>query len=427
MARTVHEAKITSRTARKNLEPGRQPHWQTLVHGQSHLGWQRWPQDRAGRWVLRRRRGSDYSITPIGTADDAQKADGLTVFDFEQARARAVELSSAGSRPAGRLTVQRCMVEYLDHLTSIGKSTGTAEIASTTHILPALGTVAVDALTKTQLQKWLAQVASQPARKRTAKGAPQQYKRTEDVRKRRASANRMLKVLRAALNHAFAEGTVSSNKAWATVKPFRQADAARVRYLKIDEASRLINASDPEFRPLVRAALETGARYGELAALRVADFNPDSGTVAVFNSKKSKARHVVLTDAGIAFFAAHCAGRAGAALMFTRANGEPWKASNQNRFMDRACARANIVPRINFHACRHTWASHAVMAGVPILVVAANLGHTTTKVTEQNYAHLARGFVVDAIRAGAPRFAVDQSATVAPLSLAGARGKRKIS
>jgi integrase len=40
---------------------------------------------------------------------------------------------------------------------------------------------------------------------------------------------------------------------------------------------RLVNAADPEFRPLVRAALETGARYGELIQLTVADFNVDGG------------------------------------------------------------------------------------------------------------------------------------------------------
>ncbi len=49
---------------------------------------------------------------------------------------------------------------------------------------------------------------------------------------------------------------------------------ARIRYLTVAEAQRLINASDPEFRPLVRAALETGCRYSELTRLEVQDFNP---------------------------------------------------------------------------------------------------------------------------------------------------------
>lgn len=65
------------------------------------------------------------------------------------------------------------------------------------------------------------------------------------------------------------------------MEPFEGADAARVRYLSTIEAQQLINASDLDFRNLVRAALATGARYGELAALTVADFNPDSHTIYV--------------------------------------------------------------------------------------------------------------------------------------------------
>ena len=68
----------------------------------------------------------------------------------------------------------------------------------------------------------------------------------------------------------------------------------------------------PEFRPLVRAALETGCRYGELIRLEVHDFNPDAGTVAIHKSKSGKARHVILTPEGAEFFRQHCAGRVAA-------------------------------------------------------------------------------------------------------------------
>ena len=46
---------------------------------------------------------------------------------------------------------------------------------------------------------------------------------------------------------------------------FKNVDTARLRYLTIAEAQRLINASEPDFRLLVQAALQTGARYSELA------------------------------------------------------------------------------------------------------------------------------------------------------------------
>jgi integrase len=171
-------------------------------------------------------------------------------------------------------------------------------------------------------------------------------------------ANRVLTMLKAALNHPFDEGHVSNRDAWGRkLKPFRNVEVARVRYLTIEEARRLINASDADFRPLVRAALETGCRYGELARLEVVDFNADAGTVMIRQSKSDNARYVVLTDAGTAFFRQHCAGRTG--LMFTHADGIGWKASEQARPMHTACDDARIKPAIGFHQLRHTWASLA--------------------------------------------------------------------
>jgi integrase len=106
----------------------------------------------------------------------------------------------------------------------------------------------------------------------------------------------------------------------------------------------------------------------------VQDFNPDAGTVHVRKSKGGKPRHVVLTEQGADFFKQHCAGRAGSELMLRHADGSPWKKSQQSSPMRGACAHARITPAVGFHQLRHTWASHAVMAGVPLMVVARNLG-----------------------------------------------------
>ena len=50
--------------------------------------------------------------------------------------------------------------------------------------------------------------------------------------------------------------------------------------------------------------------------------------------------------------------------------------SHQLRPMNEACRRGKIEPPINFHTLRHTWASLATMNGVPLLIVAKNLGHS---------------------------------------------------
>jgi integrase len=421
MAGTVKHAKLDSRTARARLKRGRQPHWQALVPGKVHLGYQCWKGDPVGRWLLRRYVGGNkYRALTLGRADDAAAADGEHVLTFEQAEAKARAMIDApnGSKLA-RLTVRRAMDGYTDYKRALGQPVSDLVSRSSAHILPTLGNLVVSELTAEQLRRWLATLAAAPAQSRPKAGKPQ-YKpdpaTDEDVRRRRASANRVLTMLKASLNHAFDEGHVPNRDAWGRkLKPFRNVEVARVRYLTIAEAQRLINACDPEFRALVRAALETGCRYGELIRLEIHDFNADAGTVAIRKSKSGKPRHVILTDEGAAFFRAHCAGRAGSELMFRHADGPAWKTSEQARPIREASERAKITPAISFHILRHTWASHAVMKGVPLMVVAKNLGHADTRMVEKHYGHLAPSFITEAIRAGAPRYGIKADKQVVPL------------
>jgi integrase len=150
----------------------------------------------------------------------------------------------------------------------------------------------------------------------------------------------------------------------------------------------------------VQAALQTGARYQELARLRVGDFNRDAGTLHIRKTKTNKDRHIVLSDEGRAFFDELVAGRATTALIL----GREWKQSHQAPLMLEACKRAAIDPPLNFHALRHTWASLSVMGGMPLMVVAKNLGHADTRMVEKHYGHLAPSYVADAVRKHAPRF-----------------------
>jgi integrase len=121
------------------------------------------------------------------------------------------------------------------------------------------------------------------------------------------------------------------------------------------------------------------------------------GTVFVGQSKSGKSRHVVLTDEGQRFFATLTAGRPADTLVLTNAGGKAWAPSHQIRLMAEACSAARITDG-SFHILRHTAASHLVMAGVPLNVVAHNLGHSSTLMTERHYAHLAPSYVAETIR-----------------------------
>jgi integrase len=408
MARRVHDKALDSRDARRRLKIRGKPYYRALERG-LHLGYRRLGGGQAGTWVARHYIGDQqYEVERIGTADDVSDADGVAVLDFWQAQDKArrsmVDRVHHAHGPHGPLTVGAVLDDYREFLARERKTARSAGYNIEALIRPKLGDIEVAKLTTAMIEDWRNEVADTPARIRTRAGLAPAYRTGGDARARKATANRVLAILRAALNRAFRAGLVPSATAWQRVAPFRGVTVARLRYLSVAEAQRLINAADPDFRLLVQAALLTGARLGELVALQVSDFNRDSGTIAIKTSKSGKPRHVVLTEEGQAFFAQLCAGRPGHSTMLLRADGQPWGRSHQHEPMRVARERAKITPPISFHGLRHTWASLAVMNGVPLLVVARNLGHHDSRMVEQHYGHLAPSYIADAIRAGAPRF-----------------------
>ena len=420
MTRATKDSRLDSRTARAKLKVSGQPYYRQL-DARLHLGYRKGKL--GGRWVMRRRDGGRYAVETIGVADDLSDADGVEVLSYTQAQARvrtlAAQSNILGSDDASApLRVSGAVENYLDWLDANRKAGKSARNRAANDILPLLGKLEVARLDTKDLRKWLQALAERPRRVRGKKGQVSRARvaalTEEDQRRRKSSANRTLTILKAALNRAFHEGLAASDNAWRSVKAFREADAVRLRYLSRDEAVRLVRAANEEFRPLVNAALLSGCRYGELTRLRIADFNPDRGTLHVRKSKSGKPRHIVLTLEATAFFVQLCADRDVNDLILARADGWPWGVSHQARPMLEACRGAEIRPPINFHQLRHTHASHALMDGVPLMIVARNLGHADTRMCEKHYGHLADDHVVRMIRDFSKPFGtVDENNVVA--------------
>jgi integrase len=167
-----------------------------------------------------------------------------------------------------------------------------------------------------------------------------------------------------------------------------------------------VNACESAFRDLVRRALVTGCRYGELTRMHPADFNAEAGTITVRVSKSGKPRHVVLNDEGRSLFAALTPGRAPQDLVFRRDDRDAWGASHQQRPLEEASRMAKLDPPATFHILRHTYASALAMKGAPMGVIAAQLGHSDTRMTEKHYVHLAPSYVADTVRAALPGFGI---------------------
>ena len=306
MARTARNSSLETRTARTRLRIRRTPYFAKIAKG-LRLGYYRGAV--AGSWIARCYRGAGvYATEAIGIADDTLEADGVKVLDYWQAQEHArrwgerQRLIAEGMLREGSYTVSDAVTDYLAEIQAEKSPAAVqgAKYVFDAWILPELGAIQVEKLTTDRINRWRNKLATQPKRvrkKRTAiEPATRETPDDEDARRaRKATANRILTMLKAALNRAFHADRVFSDTAWRKVKPFKQVDEAVVRYLSAAEARRLVNACPEDFRKLVQAALLTGCRYSELARLKCGNFNRDSGTLAIRLSK-GKVRHVVLTD-----------------------------------------------------------------------------------------------------------------------------------
>lgn len=413
MGRMVRDARLESREARSRLKIRKEPYWRLLSEN-IHLGYYRG--NRNAMWHVRVRTvdgQKKYIKSVLGGTDDFAQPDGNLTLSFSQAqdvaRTFADKVFRGEEIDDKQYTVKAAFEDYMTDFKANGKkSYRSTETQIKAHILPEFGNLLVSSLTFKQLNTWKNKLATTAKRVRTGIGAKQQFKPgqhddPEYQRKRRASANRIVSMLKAILNHAFKTDRVKSNEAWQKLKPFGNVSEPRIRFLSEKDSLRLLNACEPEFRLLVRGALLTGARYGELTALRVGDYT-DNNTIYIHQSKSGKPRHIPLNDEGVAFFNQLTTGKKSHDLIFTRSNNSAWKKNFQVRPLSAACEIANIKPVITFHDLRHTYASALAMKGVPLQVIAAVLGHSDTRITHKHYAHLMPSYVADVIRQHLPNF-----------------------
>jgi integrase len=426
MPRQVRNTKLDTPSARAKLAPRREPYWAVLVTGCA-IGYRKLARGR-GTWIARFRddRGKQrYSA--LGPADDINDPEGGLALSYGAAQEKArgwFRLAARGfddqPQRTGPYAVKDACTDYMaDYTSRGGKSVDATQATIDAFILPVLGDIALAKLSKARVKRWRDELAERPARLRTRRGKVQRH-RTADVsaetqRRRRATANRILTVLKAVLNHARREGH-TSDAPWSEARPFREVGAARVRYLTDKEAARLVNACPPEFRQLVTAGLLTGCRYGELTTLLARDYSPDSGTLHIRSSKSGKPRHVVLTDEGKKFFARAVVGKARDDLILTHRDGHAWNKSEAQRPMAGACRAGKIKPAMTFHELRHTYASRLVMRGAPLMVVAQQLGHTDTRMVERHYGHLAPSYVADTVRSAFGTMGIVEADNVVPIA-----------
>jgi integrase len=405
MARQIRDYRLGSPEARSKLPRAHNPYWREIVTG-LHIGYRKGK--RGGVWYGRKYLDEGkYEKWTLGLADDVVESDGVEVLSFAEADSKA-RLGPSGTKRGKMNTVNDVIDYYMKYQEAESRSPKTTQYVIDKHIKPTIGKKRLAKLTIDSIKDWRNELAKPKAVTKKKKKAVAHSAR-ELRRRSQATANRVLTILKAALNYAERTGVYKGPSPWKLVSPFKHVDATEHPYLTQDEAIRLLNAAAPDLRLLVRGALETGCRYGELTSMKASDFNSDASTVTVRESKSGKVRHVHLTDSGQEFFDELTSDKKRSELMFLRADGEPWRKSQQHRPMREACKNAKINPPIPFKALRTTYGSLLARAGTPLQVIAAALGHSDSRITERHYAHLQPDHVADAIRANLPTFATTKS------------------
>ncbi|WP_416916187.1 MAG: tyrosine-type recombinase/integrase [Roseicyclus sp.] len=219
----------------------------------------------------------------------------------------------------------------------------------------------------------------------------------DEIRRRKRTFNSLVSILRMAFEHAWDNAAIESERPWRCLKRIPVVHSPRTTFLSRSECQRLLSTCTPALKKLVMAALYTGCRVGELGALRVEDVAKDVFGIRVGAFKRSPARFVFLPDEGMAFFLSLCEGKSARDYILHSDMGKVWKKQHTALFR-RAVANAGLPKDFVFHGLRHTYASDLVASGVPLDIVAKQLGHANTITVSNTYGHLVEKFREDQIR-----------------------------
>lgn len=203
---------------------------------------------------------------------------------------------------------------------------------------------------------------------------------------------------------------------WVWINPASQASPPRALPAEIcppsaDAISKLLAHAaekDRAFYVFLMLAATTGARRGELLALRWKDVDFDVNTLAFQRSliegvhgptlapTKTRRSHRVVLDTTTAdvlrdFFDQHAGTEPDGFVFSSDEDGKkPWLPNRATKTFIRLRTSAGL-PHFRLHDLRHFMATQMLDAGVPVMVVAARLAHARASTTLNVYAHAMPG------------------------------------
>jgi integrase len=208
------------------------------------------------------------------------------------------------------------------------------------------------------------------------------YKVNRRARVSGATVNRELALLKRMFNLAITWDLFLAANPVRKVKFFREFNIG-LRVLSPEEEKNLLKNASPYLQDLVRFAVNTGLRIGEIFSLRWSNVDLKKGILTVFASKTEKIREVPINAGTREVLEAWWLGRKNEVVFYNPETGRAF-VDLKNGFA-LACQKAGIVG-VTWHTLRHTFASRLVNRGVDIVTVKELLGHSSISVT-MRYAH----------------------------------------
>ncbi|WP_338867961.1 tyrosine-type recombinase/integrase [Myxococcus stipitatus] len=270
------------------------------------------------------------------------------------------------------------------------------------HITPFFGEMVLDSIGPEQIEDFKAAMKKKPSASRARKEAPTKaaIRKRKDGEPRTLSKkfiNNVLSTFSKLLAVAVEQKVI---RAAPYVKPFGKLPKPGFDFLTFEEAERLIDAAESEWRTLILVAIKAGLREGELVGLQWGDLDLQRRKLQVRRTawrgvedlpKGGRERTVDLPASAVEALKAHrhLRGR----YVFCQDDGAPLTEGLMKWPLRRALQRAGILReagRIGWHDLRHTYASHLAMRGVPMKVIQELMGHADLSTT-MRYAHLAPG------------------------------------
>ncbi|MBA8877866.1 site-specific integrase [Phyllobacterium myrsinacearum] len=261
------------------------------------------------------------------------------------------------------------------------------------HVVPLLGPMKCKAVTAGDIERFARDVTKgKTARDEKVKDEKGKERRII-VRGGDGAARKVVRDLSAVFSFAKRNGIVTANPV--ETASVRKSDNKRERFLAIEEIKRLGAAFDAlEAEGINSKALDiarlwalTGARRNEIAGLKWAEVDLQSGFLRLEDSKTGKSLRPLGTAARTLLSARHKTRNRKSPWVFPAERGDSFY-SGTKRIWPMATKKAKLIG-VTPHTLRHSLGSIAASSGEALLIVGSLLGHSNARST-QIYAHIDR-------------------------------------